>query len=86
MKQLADDLPNRRLLVKTVANLTMLSKEELLVVSGNQHDFWVLFEEKIGNFFILVLALHIFKKYVRHVLLKYIKNGYERIEFRALLC
>jgi hypothetical protein len=50
-----------------------------MVVSGNQHDFWVLFEVKISNFFILVLTLHIFKKYVRHVLLKYIKNGYERI-------
>ena len=56
-----------------------------MVVSGNQHDFWVLFEVKISNFFTLVFATHIFKKYVRHVLLKYIKNGYERMEFRAIL-
>jgi len=32
-----------------------------------------------------VFTLHIFKKYVRHILLKYIKNGYDRVEFRALL-
>jgi hypothetical protein len=35
--QLADELPNKRKLIKFVANLTMLSREELLVVSGNQH-------------------------------------------------
>ena len=85
-QQLANEMPNQSKAIKFVSNLTMLQREELQVVSGNQHDFWVLFEEKIGNFFILVFALHIFKKYVRHVLLKYIRNGYERIEFRALLC
>ena len=33
----------------------------------------------------MVFTLDIFKKYTKHVLLKYIKNGYERVEFRALL-
>jgi len=55
------------------------------VISGVQHDFWVLFEQKIGSFFVLLFTLHIFKKYVRHVLLTYLKNGYQRVEFRALL-
>lgn len=72
--------------MKFVSNLTMLSKEELAVVAGVQHDFWVIFEEKISNFFPIVFALHLFKKYVRHTLLKFIHNGYERVEFRALLC
>jgi len=40
---------------------------------------WEKFEEKIGNFFILLLTLDLFKKYTRHVLYKYIKNGYERL-------
>ncbi len=84
--QLAEELPNQRQLIKFVANITMLSRDELEKVSGNQHDFWVLFEEKICNFFPLVFTLHIFKKYVRHILLKYIKCGYDRVEFRALLC
>jgi len=30
-----------------------------------------------------MLATHVFKHYVRHMLLKYIKNGYDRVEFRA---
>lgn len=37
------------------------------------------------NFFVIYLSLHIFKKYINHVLLKYIRNGYDRIEFRAFL-
>lgn len=64
----------------------MLSREELSQISGSQHEFWIVFEKKIENFFILVLTLHLFKKYTRHVLLKFIRNGYERVEFRALLC
>jgi hypothetical protein len=72
-------VPNEKKLVKMVSNLTMLSKEELSVVAGEQHDFWVLFEEKISNFFPIIFALHIFKKYVRHTLLKFIRNGYERV-------
>lgn len=33
----------------------------------------------------MVFTLDIFKKYTKHVLLKYIRNGYDRIEFRAFL-
>jgi len=46
---------------------------------------WNIFETKVSNFAVLVSALHIFKKYTRHVLLKYIKNGYDRAEFRSFL-
>lgn len=57
----------------------MLSKEELLETSCNQKAFWDLFEAKITNFFAIYYAVHIFKKYTRHVLLKYINNGYNRL-------
>lgn len=43
-KQLAEEFPDQRKLIKFVANITMLSREELLEVGGKQHDFWVLFE------------------------------------------
>ena len=46
---------------------------------------WDCFERKISNFFVLVFTLDIFKKYTKHILLKYIKNGYDRVEFRALI-
>jgi len=71
--------------VRSVSKITMLNKEELLTLSYVQKHMWDRFEEKISNFFVLVFALHIFKKYTRHVLLKYIKNGYDRVEFRAFL-
>ena len=63
----------------------MLLKEELETMSFVQGDMWNRFESKIGNFFVLVFTLDIFKKYTKHILLKYIKNGYDRVEFRALL-
>lgn len=43
-QQLSKEMANQRKAVKFVSNLTMLQKEELQVVSGRQHDFWVLFE------------------------------------------
>lgn len=71
--------------VKAVASITMLNREELLTLSYVQREMWTRFEEKIGNFFPIFLALHVFKKYTRHILLKFIANGYERVEFRAFL-
>lgn len=63
----------------------MLNREELMVLSYVQKEMWDCFEQKIGNFFPIYFSLHIFKNYIRHLLLKYIQNGYERIEFRAFL-
>ena len=33
----------------------------------------------------LLITKHIFLKYCDHLLRKYLSNGYERLEFRALL-
>lgn len=70
---------------KFVSSLTMLNREELLTLSFAQKEMWERFEEKISNFFPIFFALHIFKKYTRHTMLKYIRNGYDRLEFRAFL-
>lgn len=50
-----------------------------MTMSFIQKEMWDRFESKISNFFVLVLALDIFKKYTRHMILKYIRNGYDRI-------
>jgi hypothetical protein len=42
-EQLKAEIPNERRRVRLVSNLTMLSKEELAVVAGEQHEFWVVF-------------------------------------------
>ena len=42
-EQLKHEIPNQKKRVKLVSNLTMLSKEELAVVAGVQHDFWIIF-------------------------------------------
>ena len=46
---------------------------------------WDLFERKISNFFPILAAEHIFKKYVIHCLKKFYRNGYDRVEYRSLL-
>lgn len=45
----------------------------------SQAQCWDRFEKKITNFFPILGTAHIFKKYVIHILRKYIKNGYDRI-------
>jgi hypothetical protein len=54
-------------------------------IAGDAKKFWIPFEEKIMRFMDLIQVAHIFKKYSNYILKKYVKNGYDRIEFRALL-
>jgi hypothetical protein len=68
-----------------VSNITMFNKVEMQKYAGNQKEIWDAFEVKIENFFPIYFSLHIFKKYVKHVFIKYAKNGYDRVEFRAML-
>ena len=72
-------------LAELVSSITMLKTKEFQSMSFKQKEMWDRFEQKVGNFFAIIFALHIFKKYTKHILLKYIKNGYDRIEFRAFL-
>lgn len=64
----------------------MFNKDEMKKYAGNQKEIWDAFEIKISNFFPIYFSLHIFKKYFKYILIKYIKNGYSRVEFRAMLC
>ncbi len=54
-------------------------------VAGDAKKFWIPFEEKIMRFMDLIQVAHIFKNYSNYILKKLVKNGYDRIEFRALL-
>lgn len=71
--------------IRAVSSITMFNTEELMTMSFLQKEMWDRFESKINNSFMLIFTLDIFKKYTRNTLLKFIKNGYDRIEFRALL-
>lgn len=63
----------------------MITHKEMLEIAGIAKLFWVPFEEKILRFMKLIQVVHIFRKYSDFVLRKFYKNGYSRIEFRALL-
>ena len=85
MPEARKEYPDEEAFVKKVSNITMLSKEEITSLEFSQNARWDVFEQKISNFFAVYFALHIFKKYTRQLLLKYIRNGYDRLEFRAFL-
>mgnify|MGYP006995452899 CR=1 FL=1 len=57
----------------------MMTKDDYLKANGDMAATWVIFEAKILNFFPILGAVHLFKKYVEHVMLKFISNGYQRI-------
>lgn len=82
--QLREELGEERL-VELVSSLTMFTAEEMGVAAGNAKLFWTPFELKITRFNVLLSVQHVFRKYSEHVLRKFYRNGYSRIEFRALL-
>ena len=53
--------------------------------AGSARLFWPPFEEKISNFNSNLCIKDVFERYTEHILHKFIANGYDRIEFRALL-
>jgi hypothetical protein len=71
--------------VEFLANLTMITPDEMRMITGNSKLFWIPFELKITRFMVLIQVEHIFRKYSEYILRKFYRHGYSRIEFRALL-
>lgn len=64
----------------------MMNKQEIEdTFVADQAVCWDRFENKISHFFPILAAVHLFRKYTVHVLRKFVRNGYTRVEFRALL-
>ena len=49
----------------------------------NKSETWTLFEKKLSNTATLIFCKNIFPHYVKHVLNKFIRNGYQRVELRC---
>ena len=62
-----------------------MTHDEMLKVAGDAKAFWPVFEDKISTFFPLLTNRDVFVRYSEYILRKFIQNGYDRIEFRALL-
>lgn len=71
--------------IKALSNITLFSQEELIEVCKDKSAAWGLFMKKVSNTAVIIFAAHIFPKYVKHILRKFIRNGYQRIQFRAEL-
>jgi len=83
--QLLQELGSDHQLAEYLYSLTSFTRQEMLQVAGKAQEFWPPFEQKITNFNTILAVNEVFEKYSEHVLRKYIANGYDRIEFRALL-
>ncbi len=62
----------------------MFNEEDNRENADKEVKFWVLFEKKIVTFFTVLFTLHHFRSYMKYVCEKFIKNGYDRIEFRSM--
>jgi hypothetical protein len=71
--------------VEAIAGITLLTAGEIGKICREEATAWQLMAKKVSNSATLLYASHIFPKFIRHVLRKFIANGYSRVEFRAEL-
>lgn len=68
-----------------MVGITTFTDESYEDAKRNKPETWSIFEKKSANLGTLVYSKDIFKKYVKHVVKKFINNGYQRVEFRSIL-
>ena len=68
--------------LKAVTSLSRMTQQEISEIGDNQEKVWEVFQAKYVSFFPLEWSLHIFRKYVEYGMRKFIRNGYDRMEFR----
>ena len=69
--------------LKAVTSLTRMTQQEISEIGDSQEKVWEVFEKKYVSFFPLGWSLHISRKYVEYAMRKFIRNGYDRVEFRV---
>ncbi len=72
-------------MVDFVSSITMFNQEDHKIVAAKEVYFWDIFDKKLFGLFPVLFSLHHFKTYVKHVCEKFITNGYDRLEFRAMI-
>lgn len=71
--------------VKAIAGVTLFTEKEIGRICREEVGAWGIFSKKISNTATLLYSSHIFPKFIKHVLRKFIANGYSRVEFRVEL-
>lgn len=66
-------------MIDFISNITMFNKKDHENIAHKTVKFWAIFEHKIIDFFTILYSLSHFKKYMKFICLKYIKNGYDRL-------
>lgn len=69
-----------------ICKIALFDSDELRsVCQGRGKEAWALYEQKVLHSSVIIYSRHLFGHYVRHALRKFIRNGYQRVEFRAQL-
>ena len=69
-----------------ISKIALFDSDELRTVCGGRgKEAWALYEQKVLSSSVIINSRHLFGQYVRHALRKFIRNGYQRVEFRAAL-
>ena len=63
----------------------MFNKRNYEEFESKKVTFWSIFEHKIVTFFTILYSLKHFKIYIKYICEKYLKNGYDRLQFRSML-
>lgn len=71
--------------MKAIAGIALLSEDEIGRICREEAAAWRLIGEKVSNAATILFASHIFPKFIKHVLNKFIVNGYSRVELRVEL-
>jgi hypothetical protein len=85
MAQAKEKFPHEEDFVKAIAGISLFTEKEIEKICKDEIGAWGIFSKKISNSAILLHSSHIFPKFIKHVLRKFIANGYSRVEFRTEL-
>jgi hypothetical protein len=79
MKDARNQFTTEEEFIKRIAGITLFTDEEVDGICKEEVAAWPLFSKKVSNTATLLFSSHIFPKYIKHVLRKFIANGYSRI-------
>lgn len=79
MKKARDEFKSEDEFLKQLSGVTLFTEGEVSQICKEEVSGWQILSRKMSNSATLLHASHIFPKYVKHVLRKFIANGYLRV-------
>lgn len=85
MKKARESYKTEEEFIKDISKITLVTAQELTSIEEKRQTAWSIMLNKISSLETIIYASHIFPLYLKHVLSKFINNGYERLQLRISL-